>query len=280
MKLYQNVDELQLHLANQRSKKNKIGFVPTMGALHVGHLQLLKQALSENQEVVCSIYVNPTQFNNSTDLEKYPRNLESDLEMLRGIGVQTVFTPKHADMYPKKLEADHYEFNGLDIPMEGLHRPGHFAGVATVVARFFELIMPDRAYFGDKDFQQLLIVRKMTALRKFDVEVIGCTTVRNEVGLALSSRNQRLNEQQIKTATVIFTSMQDVKGQVKAGDPLKLKEKAMQQILEAGLEPEYVEIVDGKTLNPLLNFEEAKEARIFVAAYLNGVRLIDNLLLF
>src|SRR5690606_19997145 len=195
MLIFENKESLINFLGPLQNLKKTIGFVPTMGALHDGHLSLIKNSLSKNDITVISIFVNPTQFNNAEDLEKYPRTLEADVQKVSEMSTQVlIFAPTVSDIYPGKTSSSNFSFDGLENQMEGKHRPGHFDGVGTIVKKLFEIVQPNKAYFGQKDFQQLQIVKKMVSKHKIPVEIIGCPIHREENGLAMSSRNQRLSE--------------------------------------------------------------------------------------
>ena len=202
---------LQEFVSNCRANNKSIGLVPTMGALHQGHISLVNKALAENDVVICSIYVNPTQFNNADDLNKYPRTLEHDLALLKKVNCTAVFNPETSDLYPNGVNADDFNFGSLVTVMEGKFRPGHFKGMATVVKRLLLACTPDRAYFGEKDFQQLIVIRELVRQEKLPVQIIGCPIARELDGLAMSSRNIRLNVQQRHAAPVIFESLNELK---------------------------------------------------------------------
>jgi len=254
-----------------------IGFVPTMGALHAGHISLVKQAISETQVVVVSIFVNPTQFNDKSDLEKYPRNLEADLKLLEKTGCQIVFAPKTEEIYPEP-DTRKFEFGELETVMEGKHRPGHFNGVAQVVSKLFDIVKPDKAYFGLKDFQQLAIIKAMVAQLKIPVEIISCPIVREESGLAMSSRNELLTVEERKNAAVISESLFQA---------YKLKEQKSVNELQNWiadninknpyLNVEYVDIVDDRRLQHVKNWDEKGGKVCCVAVFCGKVRLIDNI---
>ena len=259
-----------------------IGFVPTMGALHAGHASLIQRACSENEVCYVSVFVNPTQFNNAEDLLKYPRNLEKDAVLLESLGVHFVFAPTPEEMYSKEEmeQPFSFEFNGLDQVMEGKMRPGHFNGVVQVVSRLFDLVQPTRAYFGEKDFQQLAIIRHMVerssmAERYKGLQIIGCPIVRETNGLAMSSRNERLSEQEKQIAVGISqTLLSSLEWAKKAS-----VSQVQQQVIDAinaieGLEVEYYEIVDKTTLQPTHTFKKAVGC---ITVYCGPVRLIDNI---
>ncbi|QAA81888.1 pantoate--beta-alanine ligase [Aequorivita sp. H23M31] len=263
----------------QKNKINKIGFVPTMGALHPGHLSLVEKALKENDIVVISIFVNPTQFNNITDLEKYPRNTEKDLSLLNGVNDDlVVYLPQISDIYGDHAVSIHYDFEGLENEMEGKHRKGHFDGVGTVLTKFFEIINPDRAYFGEKDFQQLQIVRKLVQIESIPVEIIGCSIMREENGLAMSSRNERLSPKQKEGATIIFKTLSEVREKFDTHSIEELEKLVVERFLrDPNIELEYFEIVNEKNLKPLKQKKNDINYRAFIAAFLGDVRLIDNM---
>ena len=259
-----------------------IGFVPTMGALHAGHAALVQKACSENEICVVSIFVNPTQFNNAEDLQKYPRTLEKDTTLLESLGVHFVFAPTAEEMYSaEEMQARFsFDFNGLDEVMEGKMRPGHFNGVVQVVSRLFELVRPTRAYFGEKDFQQLAIIRHMvehsTLSSNFNnLKIVGCPIVREASGLALSSRNERLSDNEKQTAVAISQTLIASLEWAKA-DSLEEVQKRVIDTINAidGLEVEYYEIVDKTTLQPTTTFDNAIGC---VTVYCGPVRLIDNI---
>lgn len=259
-----------------------IGFVPTMGALHAGHAALVQKACSENEICVVSIFVNPTQFNNAEDLQKYPRTLEKDTTLLESLGVHFVFAPTAEEMYSaEEMQARFsFDFNGLDEVMEGKMRPGHFNGVVQVVSRLFELVRPTRAYFGEKDFQQLAIIRHMvehsTLSSNFNnLKIVGCPIVREASGLALSSRNERLSDNEKQTAVAISQTLIASLEWAKT-DSLEEVQKRVIDTINAidGLEVEYFEIVDKTTLQPKTTFDNAIGC---VTVYCGPVRLIDNI---
>lgn len=280
MKLIRSKSELQQFVDSQRSEGASIGFVPTMGALHNGHLQLVKRAVSENDIAVVSIFVNPTQFNDKNDLAKYPRTLEADAELLESVGCKVVFSPEADDFYSSEEINTTFEFafGGLDKVMEGKFRPGHFNGVVQVVSKLFSLVRPTRAYFGEKDFQQLAIIRRMVEVMNFDLEIVGCPIVREESGLALSSRNALLSEEQRKLATNIHAVLQESTtfySQTSVDELQKAVIAAINQ--HDGLEVEYFDIVDGKSLRSIAKWDATNDIVGCVTVYCGKVRLIDNI---
>lgn len=263
-------------------QEKTIGFVPTMGALHTGHASLVKRAVAENDVCVVSVFVNPTQFNNLEDLQKYPRTLEQDVALLTQLGVHFVFAPSPEEMYTsEEMNVPFsFDFNGLDEVMEGKMRPGHFNGVVQIVSRLFDLVQPTRAYFGEKDFQQLAIIRHMVnsstlATQYPNLQIIGCPIVREESGLALSSRNQRLSEEEKKTAVNISQTLFCSLEWAKTASVDQVQQRVIDTINAInGLEVEYYEIVDKTTLQPTDTFDNAVGC---ITVYCGPVRLIDNI---
>jgi pantoate--beta-alanine ligase len=280
--------EATVDLLNRKRKEGKsIGLVPTMGALHPGHLSLIKHAKAENDFVVCSIFVNPIQFTNQEDLEKYPRTLEADSRLLETEGCDMIFAPEVNEIYPNNNEpVPVYELNGLDNPMEGVFRPGHFQGVCVIVHKLFIIVQPLNAYFGEKDFQQLAIIRHMTKSLNLGVKIVGCSIVRDDDGLALSSRNMRLSESERRIAPMIYQTLQQAKLKIESQKeiditPHQLKQWISDRIVSyPPLKPEYVEVVNKNTLQPVKDWEGSKELIVCVAVYDGSVRLIDNIVLF
>lgn len=266
-------------LQAERKKKHSIGLVPTMGTLHQGHLALVQKALAENDRVVVSIFVNPTQFTVKDDLEKYPRNLGRDLEQLQRLSVNiVVFAPTVDEVYGNQIKAQSYDFAGLDKGMEGDFRVGHFDGVGTIVELLLRTVAPDRAYFGEKDFQQLQIVKKMVALRQLPVVIIGCPTEREPSGLAMSSRNQRLSKPTRQAAGLIYQTLRTAKAKFAAESPQAVSAWVSAQFAQnPSLQLEYFQIADENTLTPLGEKQANTTYRAFIAVYADGVRLIDNL---
>lgn len=275
MKKITAIEEVRQFLEEQKRKGLQIGFVPTMGALHEGHVELIKQAKRENDLVVCSIFVNPLQFNRKEDLKNYPIRIEEDSVMLEAANCDLLFTPEVETLYANQVEDD-FDFGSLGKGMEADYRPGHFKGVAAVIERFFAVLNPDRAYFGEKDFQQLAIVKWVKKHFGFDTEIVGCKTVRYENGLAMSSRNYLMKKEDFQTAAKIYECMQYCKKMLGKIPPETLAKECFQE-LQKEFKPEYVEIVDEESLAPITNWSAAKRSRVFVAAYLSDVRLIDNI---
>ncbi len=278
MNIYTNSDSLSLALSTYRDNK-KIGFVPTMGALHKGHLSLAQRALQENDCVVVSIFVNPTQFDNAGDLEKYPRTLKEDIGLLSSLkGTILVFTPEISDIYPKKVVSKQYDYGGIEFEMEGKHRKGHFDGVGTIVSFLFKIVQPNFAYFGEKDFQQLQIIKKLVQLEKFQVEIVGCPIIREKNGLAMSSRNKRLSKEQFEKAAMISKTLEEVRKKFKTHTISQLNELVKERFLSNdSIELEYFEIVNEKNLKTAKRKHKKNTYRGFIAAFAGPVRLIDNM---
>jgi pantoate--beta-alanine ligase len=282
MQLIPTIKEIDLLLERFHRENISIGFVPTMGALHEGHLTLIRKAKQENGFCVSSVFVNPTQFNNKEDLARYPRTLETDSRLLAENGCDLLFAPEAEEMYPhgenQLLDLD---FGSLDKVMEGAFRPGHFRGVATIVNRLFEIVKPDRAYFGKKDYQQLAIVREMVRLLNLPVEIVACPTIREADGLAMSSRNQRLTAAERKVAPLLFNVLQTIKTQAEYETKAQLIINGSHQITSnQHFNLEYLEIVDKENLQPLQGKGNLDKAVALVAAWLGNTRLIDNVELF
>ena len=276
MFLIETIIELQNKL-NALKGNGTIGFVPTMGALHAGHISLVERAVTENQVVVVSIFVNPTQFNDKTDLEKYPRNLNADLKLLEKTGCQIVFAPLSMEIYPEP-DNRKFDFGILETVMEGKHRPGHFNGVAQVVSKLFDIVSPDKAYFGLKDFQQLAIIKNMVKQLKLPVEIIPCPIVREESGLAMSSRNELLSADECKNAAVISETLLKSKELSREKSVNELKNWITENINKNEyLTVEYVDIVDDIQLQPVKSWDEKIVKVACVAVFCGKVRLIDNI---
>lgn len=270
--------ELQQKLSELRIR-GSIGFVPTMGALHSGHLSLVKKAAEENQTVVVSIFVNPTQFNNAEDLKRYPRNLQADLNLLQDTGCNLVFAPDVATIYPEP-DTRKFDFGNLDRVMEGKHRPGHFNGVAQVVSKLFELIQPDRAYFGLKDFQQLAVIKKLVRMMHLPVEIIPCPIVREKSGLAMSSRNELLTPEERENAALIYQTLvkaKNLKGEKSVQEIINRVKDTINQ--NPYLTVEYFEIVESENLEPVNGWNEHTGLVGCIAVHCGKVRLIDNIVL-
>lgn len=276
MKVIHTIGETKSWLSAQKSAGATTGFVPTMGALHEGHIELVRRSSRENDLSVCSIFVNPIQFNNPEDLEKYPRTLETDIPMLREAGCHMVFAPSAKEIYPEPV-TEQYDFGALERVMEGEHRPGHFNGVAVVVKRLFGIIEPDRAYFGEKDYQQFRIIQALAAGMSPAPVIVPCPTVREADGLAMSSRNRRLGAEERALAPMIYLTLIVVKSRAGKVPVAELESWATDRLATAGFNVEYFKIAHAATLQPLENWEPGERVRAFTACWLGNVRLIDNM---
>jgi pantoate--beta-alanine ligase len=278
MKIFTTIKEIQNELKQHRNGKKQIGFVPTMGALHEGHLQLIRQCVSENAITVCSIFVNPTQFNNPDDLAKYPRTEVKDSKMLEENRCDIVFIPSVDEMYRDKNLHD-INFGFMETVMEGAFRPGHFKGVATVVKKLFDIVQPDVAYFGEKDFQQLAIIRNMVKQLNLSVKIIGCETVRDKDGLAMSSRNIHLTDDERKNASIIFKSLLAARDCYLKNILLhEIKNNVNNQIRKTNLfSVQYFEIVNAETLETINEVTDKISVRACIAVLTSKTRLLDNI---
>lgn len=280
MEVFATIAEVRACLQEKTAMGLTVGFVPTMGALHRGHLSLLEKAREENNVAVCSIFVNPIQFNNKNDLKKYPRDIDKDLKLLKEIGCDVVFHPSEEEMYPEPVKEE-IDLGGLDEVLEGKYRPGHFRGVVIVVRRLFEIIRPGRAYFGQKDYQQLVIIHHMVTKLNLPVEIVPCPTVREKDGLAMSSRNARLSKAERKRAPLIYNTLKLVKvhaGYTGLNDVKNMVMDAFRR--DRIMELEYFEIVDMKTLRSVSHWTQSQNLIACIAAYAGDVRLIDNIVIF
>jgi len=279
MEIFHNRQQLQTKLKKIKGKRDSIGFVPTMGALHQGHLSLVKRAKYENELVVVSIFVNPTQFDNKDDLKKYPNRLENDYNLIKNISKNIIiFAPNATEIYSGNIISKTYRFNGLEKAMEGQFREGHFNGVATIVELLFNAVVPDKAYFGEKDFQQLQIIKKLVEIKKMSITIIGCPIEREPSGLALSSRNERLPENIRDKAGIIFETLKAVKVKFATKSTSKLKDWVKKVFANSKeFELQYFEITDVDTLTPIVKKQKNIKYRAFIAVYALGVRLIDNI---
>jgi pantoate--beta-alanine ligase len=258
----------------------EIAFIPTMGALHKGHLSLVEQAKGEKTKTVVSIFVNPTQFTNANDLKNYPRTVEADIEKLKSVNADIIFIPSVEEMYPQGMDEndkEQYNFGALENVMEGKFRPGHFKGVAQVVSKLFEMVKPDKAYFGEKDFQQLAVIRLLVKQKNLLIEIIGCATMREADGLAMSSRNALLTDEDRKDAPLISKALFFIRDNQKNYSLNEIKKKALEMIEESGrLKVEYLEIAGEETLQPAMDWNASKQLRAFASVQAGNVRLIDN----
>ncbi len=278
MDIFSQIGSLRAFLEQKKSLGKSVGFVPTMGALHDGHLALITESLHENGITVCSIYVNPTQFNNADDLARYPRTIEQDIEMLKAVGCDVLFCPSNEEIYPEK-SIIRFDFGYLEQILEGEFRPGHFSGVAKVVSKLLNIVQPDRAYFGQKDFQQFKIVECLVQELKFNVQLRCISIKRDKDGLAMSSRNLRLNNEQRKNAIVFYDSLQLAKRRLREGVYMPLIKNEIKKYCESkeGVRLEYIELAD--TSNFVLLESVTSNSILLIAGYVGEVRLIDNLVL-
>ena len=281
MKIFSEKEKIQNLSKTLKLKNQTIGFVPTMGALHEGHLSLVEEALANNDVAIVSIFVNPTQFDNPEDLEKYPRTLKQDADLLATLSENIIiYAPTVEDIYEGHTKAEHFSFDGLEFEMEGRFRKGHFDGVGTIVKRLFEIVMPNNAYFGEKDFQQLAIVKKLVEKYHLPVIITGCKIHREANGLAMSSRNTRLKPDYRKAAPFIYKTLLTAKAKFGTKSANKVTEWVEAQFASHDLlELEYFIIADVETLKPVKRKSNKKTYRAFIAVYADDIRLIDNIAL-
>ncbi|MCK5781998.1 MAG: pantoate--beta-alanine ligase [Flavobacteriales bacterium] len=281
MHIFYSKKEIFDYILLEKSKKSSIGFVPTMGALHDGHMSLVEGSKKENNITVVSIFVNPTQFDNPDDLIKYPITTNNDIALLKQHDVEVVFIPNIEEIYGSNVISEEYSFGNLDKVMEGEHRKGHFDGVATIVKLLFDTVMPDNAYFGEKDFQQLQIIKKMVEIKKLDVNIVACPIVREDDGLAMSSRNVRLTEEHRKEAPIIYKCLKEVSELAKTKSVEELYAFVNELFNNNDLlELEYFEIREINNLSKVTDFQLHNEYRAFIAVFAQNIRLIDNIRLF
>ncbi len=280
MIIFRKVKDIRLFLEKREKQSIKTAFVPTMGALHAGHISLLAAAKKDGIFTICSIFVNPTQFTNQQDFTKYPKTIEQDIFQLEESGCDVLFLPSAEEMYPNgQAPTMNYELGYLETILEGEYRPGHFQGVCQVVHRLLDIVQPDSMYLGQKDYQQCMVVKKLIEIIGSKTKLIICPTEREISGLAMSSRNMRLNDEEKKQAVTIYETLQFLKKELKQGDLQKLKEIATQKLSDAGFKVDYVEIADSTSLHIINKWNGDTTLVALIAAYLNEVRLIDNLLI-
>jgi pantoate--beta-alanine ligase len=281
MQIFKEISPLKAFLKDVRKAGKTIGLVPTMGALHKGHLSLIDASKRANDITVSTVFVNPTQFNNPTDLLKYPRTLDKDTEMLKEVRCDVLFAPETHELYPKTSTLK-LDFGTLDKVMEGEFRPGHFSGVGLVVSKLFNIVEPDNAYFGQKDWQQFAVISKLVEELNFPLTLHSVPTLRESDGLALSSRNLRLSESQRKVASVFFHALELAQKHLRSGSDIHAVRKQVKELVEKeeGVKLEYFEIADSKNLNVLENVDKANRPILCIAGFVGEVRLIDNLFLF
>lgn len=279
MAVFVKQKELKAHLKPYLLEKKSIGFVPTMGALHQGHLSLMAESLKNNEITVVSVFVNPTQFNNPEDLKKYPRTLESDVQKINTLNANIIiYAPAVEDIYEGNTISISFNYDGLEFQMEGKHRPGHFDGVGTIVKKLFEIIEPTHAYFGEKDFQQLAIVKKMVEKHHIPVHIVGCKIHRETNGLAMSSRNERLSKEERAKASIIFKTLTEAKKLFLTKTATEVTSWVTKTFQKQSLfDLEYFEIADEATLLPCKRKNNSKNYRAFIAVFVNNVRLIDTI---
>lgn len=282
MILFKKITDLRNWLDAQEKNGIRIGFAPTMGALHPGHLTLISASKINDGVTVCSIFVNPTQFNDPKDFEKYPVTIDRDIELLEMAGCDVLFLPAVSEIYPGgKAQSRHYDLGYLESVLDGKFRPGHFQGVCTVVERLLDIVKPGNLYLGQKDYQQCMVITRLVELmgRRDSIHINICPTLREPDGLAMSSRNMRLNENERQTATEIFKTLSAIKKNLQPGDLVPLKERAIKRLKEAGFKTDYIEIADAASLELLHEWDGRRKLVALTAAFLNEVRLIDNMLL-
>lgn len=280
MIIFKKPKELHDFLEKKRYEQKRIGFTPTMGALHAGHLSLLNEAKNQNDVIVCSVFVNPTQFNDAEDFRKYPVTIEKDILLLEDAGCNVLFLPLVQDIYPSGTnDLKHYELGFLETVLEGKFRPGHFQGVCQVMHRLLETVLPDNLYLGQKDYQQSMVIKKLIELIGLHnkVRVTVCPTLREQDGLAMSSRNARLLADERTKATTIFTSLRYITENLKPGNTKKIKDTAKEMLLQNGFRTDYIEIADADTLGLVEDWDGNQKVVVLAAAFINNVRLIDNL---
>jgi len=280
MVLFKKAADLSNWVESQHKKGIKTGFIPTMGALHPGHISLVEYSRKENEITVASIFVNPTQFNDPRDFEKYPITIEKDIDMLERAGCDVLFLPTVKEMYPDGAAAiKRYNLGFLETVLEGKYRPGHFQGVCMVVERLLNIVKPANLYLGQKDYQQCMVIKRLTELMRQKIKVNICATLREADGLAMSSRNMRLTTEQRKTAVTIYNCLSLIKKKIKPGITNGLEREAISMLEKAGFKIDYAEIADANDLSPINNWDGKQKMVALIAAFLDDVRLIDNILL-
>lgn len=278
MIIFKQAKDLTKYLQKQVAANNLIGFVPTMGALHEGHLSLLKQCNDKSDITVCSIFVNPTQFNNPEDLKKYPKSIEKDISLLEKNACDILFLPDEQEIYPDEISKQpHFNLGKLETILEGKFRPGHFQGVCLVMEKLLNIVNPDFLFLGQKDFQQCLVIKKLVTLMHKELKIFICPILREPGGLAMSSRNLRLSPSDRQLASQLHETLVSIKRNLLTGNFIELKEKAIKELESRGFKVEYLELARKSNLEIVSDFEEGKDLIILIAAFLAGVRLIDNL---
>ena len=278
MKVFTSKDDIKSFLSLLKKESKTIGFVPTMGALHKGHLSLIEMAKKNNDVVVTSIFVNPTQFDNSEDLTNYPKTIENDTKLLKSVNCDILFFPSVKEIYASNVISEEFDFDGLEHQMEGRFREGHFNGVGTIVKTLFNIIKPDKAYFGQKDFQQLQIIKKLVEKYNLNIQILGCPIFREEDGLAMSSRNTRLLKEHRKAAPFIYKTLKKAKKKFKSKSAKKVSKWVTKQFMKNPLlELEYFTIAKEKDLSPIKKKKKKEKYRAFIAVFAGDIRLIDNI---
>ena len=276
MQIIHEIKDLE-HVLQALKLSGTLGFIPTMGALHDGHLALVKESISNDDVTIASIFVNPTQFNDKNDLRNYPRDFAADCAKLKSVGCDVVFAPENEEMYPEP-DTRIYDLNGLDTVMEGEHRPGHFNGVAQIVSKLFDIVQPDKAYFGEKDYQQVAVIKHLTESLKYDIEIVTVPTVREEDGLAMSSRNLLLTKEHRAVASSIHKILKSITGLYSSKLPMEIKTFVEQEFAKIPLlELEYIELVNSRTLEPIQNWNVNTSVTACIAVFAGKIRLIDNI---
>ncbi len=279
MEVFNTIQNIKSFVDKHKNNNKTVGFVPTMGALHQGHLSLIDKSIADTDITIASIFVNPTQFNNPDDLKNYPRNIDVDLKLLEKQGCHAVFIPSEQEMYPEK-DTRIFDFDGLDLLMEGEHRPGHFNGVAQIVSKLFDVVNPHKAFFGQKDFQQVAIIRKMVEKLNYNIDIVACNIIREPDGLAMSSRNLLLTPEHRRVAPIIYKTLLHSNNFFNTFTSVEeLKDFVYSQINNTGLlNVEYFEIVDEKTLQPVKELKKRQKIVGSIAVWAGKVRLIDNII--
>jgi pantoate--beta-alanine ligase len=274
-------DDLQLFLKKKRRNEIRVGFVPTMGALHAGHLSLIKASKEQNEITVCSIFVNPAQFNDPEDFKKYPVTVERDIELLELAGCDIAFIPSVGDIYPTGITVNHYEIGLLETQLEGKYRPGHFQGVCRVMHRLLEIVLPNNLYLGQKDYQQCMVIKKLIEIIGLTglVKLITCPTLREKDGLAMSSRNTRLNEKERKKAVVIYQALSYIFKNLRPGKTGFVLDESLSMLEKDGFKTDYLTITDADTLQTVEDWDGRQKIVALAAAFINKVRLIDNMII-
>lgn len=280
MFIFKQPADIRAYLERERQQDKKCGFVPTMGALHQGHLSLVNRAKEENELVVCSIYVNPTQFNDPKDFERYPKTLEKDIYMLEKASCDVLFLPDTAQLYPPgETDEEKYDLGELEYMLEGKFRPGHFQGVCQVVQRLINIVMPEQLYLGQKDFQQCMVIKKLLTLMGMHTNLVICPIIRETNGLAMSSRNMRLSADERNKAAGIYAALSYIDQNIQPGPLRDILDKAVHILSAHGLRSEYIEIATVADMKPLTEWDGDTEIVALIAAYMGDVRLIDNMIL-